>query len=64
MPGVLANRVPGYPDTLGLAVSVQLTGPTSRPLLSPHASSDHPFARECLAGVTMHRASKWTGRGR
>ena len=62
MPGTLANRLPGYPDTVGLAVTVQLTGPTSRPHLVFHPDAEHPFARECVAGVTMHRAAQWSSR--
>jgi hypothetical protein len=64
LPAVLANRVPGYPDTLGLAVLIQLTSPTSRPQFLFAADSEHPFARECLAGVTMHRASQWGSEAR
>src|SRR5688572_12832266 len=30
----LANRIPGYPDTIGLPVLLKLTGPTTRPELS------------------------------
>jgi hypothetical protein len=55
----LANRVPGYPDTLGLPLSVQLMGPKTRPSLAFDESSIHPFARECLAGVCVHRVMEW-----
>jgi hypothetical protein len=55
----LANRVPGYPDTVGLPVSLQLTGPKSRPTLSFSRDSIHPFARECMAGVSARRVLAW-----
>ncbi len=59
IPGSIANRVPGYPDTIGLAVHVQLSGLTSRPSTHFAADATHPFARECLGGVTIHRAASW-----
>jgi hypothetical protein len=59
MIATLANRVPGYPDTVGLPVSLQLTGPTSRPTLSFSRDSIHPFALECMAGVSAHRVLAW-----
>ena len=57
--GTLANLVPSYPTTLGMPVSVHLTGPTSRPELRFGTETDHPFVRECQAGVERHRASEW-----
>ena len=59
-PGKLANLVPSYPTTLGIPVSVHLTGPTSRPELRFGTETDHPFVRECQAGVDLHRASEWS----
>jgi hypothetical protein len=55
----LANRVPGYVDTRGLPLSLQLTGPTSRPSLSFTGDSIHPFVSECRAGVCVHRVMEW-----
>jgi hypothetical protein len=55
----LANRIAGYPDTLSLPSTVQLTGPTSRPRLSLPKDSIHPFALECMAGVCIHRVMEW-----
>ena len=55
----IANRIPGYPDTIDLPVLLRLTGPTSRPELSLTPDSLHPFARECLAGVCIHRVKDW-----
>jgi len=55
----LANRIPGYPDTIDLPVLLRLTGPKSRPELSLTSDSLHPFARECLAGVCVHRVKDW-----
>ena len=56
----LANVIPAYPDTLGLALELQLTGPTSRPELRFSREVEHPFARECEAGVDPHRVSEWS----
>ena len=55
----VANRIPGYPDTIDLPVLLRLTGPKSRPALSVAPGSLHPFARECLAGVCTHRVKEW-----
>lgn len=55
----VANRIPGYPDTIDLPVRLKLTGPKSRPELSLTGDSLHPFARECLAGVCTHRVKEW-----
>jgi hypothetical protein len=55
----IANRIPGYLDTTNLAVSLRLTGPTSRPQLSLPDDSLHPFVRECLGGVCTHRVMEW-----
>jgi hypothetical protein len=57
--GVLANRVAGYPDTIGLAVELQLAGPTSRPKILLDPASTHPFVVECRAGVCTHRVADW-----
>lgn len=57
----VANRVPGYPDTIGVPALLKLTGPTTLPELSLDRDSAHPFVRECLAGVTVHRVRQWLG---
>jgi hypothetical protein len=36
-----------------------LDAPASRPELSLTKESVHPFARECLAGVCVHRVREW-----
>jgi len=59
MQACLANRVPGYPDTIGLAAWLKLTGPTTRPELSLVPEPLHPFVSECLAGVCTHRVKDW-----
>ena len=59
MEAVLANRVPGYPDTTGLPAMLRLTGPTTRPLLAFEGASIHPFAAECTRGVCVHRVMEW-----
>jgi hypothetical protein len=55
----LANRVRGYLDTTGLPVSLRLTGPKTRPELSFPRESLHPFVKECLDGVCIHRLKEW-----
>jgi hypothetical protein len=57
--GALANEIPTYPTTVGLKLSVQLTGPRTRPHFTFANPSPHPFVAECLAGVTLHRAHAW-----
>lgn len=59
MPALIANRVPGYPDTVGLPALLRLTGPTTRPELTLDAASVHPFALECRQGVCVHRVMEW-----
>jgi hypothetical protein len=59
MEATIANRVPGYPETLGLPVTLRLTGPTTRPSLAFGADSIHPFALECRRGVCVHRVMEW-----
>ena len=54
----LANAVPNYPSTLGLAGTLQLRSPTLRPALALSASA-HPFAVEARAGVSFERALEW-----
>jgi hypothetical protein len=55
----VANRIPGYPDTIDLPVVLKLTGPTTRPQLSFTPDARHPFAAECVAGVCAHRVTEW-----
>lgn len=57
--GRLANTIRHYPETLGLPVSVQLTGLKTRPALQFDASVGHPLAAEVRAGVTIHRVDEW-----
>jgi hypothetical protein len=57
--GCIANRIPGYLDTIGLLVEVQLTGPTTRPRALFASTVDHPFAVDCRAGVTTHTVLAW-----
>jgi hypothetical protein len=59
MQASVANRVPGYPETLGLQATIRLTGPTTRPSLTLDDSSFHPFAVECRSGVCTHRVMEW-----
>jgi hypothetical protein len=58
-PGVLANSIGGYPETVGLAGHVQLTGPTTPPDFTLGGDVDHPFAREQREGVFQERRLEW-----
>jgi hypothetical protein len=53
----LANRIPGYADTLGLPCSLQLRSPRQRPSVT--LATDHELAAEQRAGVQPHRAGDW-----
>jgi len=55
----LQNRIPHLPETCGLPVSLQLTGPTTRPNLTV-PPSDHPLHEQQCQGVTAHTASQYT----
>jgi hypothetical protein len=57
--GVVANHLPGYPETLGLPVEVRLTGPATRPELAFPVHVQHPLAAEYRSGVTAHRVIEW-----
>jgi len=59
LPGELANVIPSYRETLGLPLSVHLTGPTSRPRLRFTNGVSHAFVQECENGVDAHRAAEW-----
>jgi hypothetical protein len=52
--GQLANQIPGYPETVGLRVSVRMLSPTSRPTLHL-TGKNHPLAREQQQGITGAR---------
>jgi hypothetical protein len=52
--GVVANQVATYPPTIGLPVTVRLTGATTRPVLVCDAST-HPLAVEQREGVSNER---------
>lgn len=59
--GWFANRVPGYPDTLGLKCSVQPQDGNQRPRLTLEPG-DHPLAIEQRAGITLERLEDILGR--
>ena len=59
MPAMLANDIPSFEPTCGMAVTLQLTGPTTRPqVLVPE--SDHPLHREQCLGISAHRAIEYS----
>ncbi|WP_426689683.1 DUF2199 domain-containing protein [Rhodanobacter ginsengiterrae] len=55
IPGTMANAIPGYPSTLGLAVMVQFQNSTSRPAVLIPATSSHPLAAEQATGIDNQR---------
>lgn len=57
--GTIANEISMLPGTLGLSVTMHLTGPTTRPnvYLLP---SEHPLFAEQSCGVSAHRAHEYT----
>lgn len=56
---MIANEIPSFPPTIGLAVKLQLTGPASRPnILVPE--SEHPLHREQCLGINAHRANEYS----
>jgi len=52
-PGALANSLPGYPETLGLLLSVQMVSAEDRPTLT--VTSEHPLRGEQLGGIYPER---------
>jgi hypothetical protein len=62
LPGTLANDLPlQEEDTLGLEISIQLTGPKSRPEF--YVDTDrHPLSREQIQGIDEHRAVQYSNR--
>ncbi len=58
-PEVLANSIRGYPETLGLEGTLQLTGPTTRPHFVPRSTSTHPLAVAQRTGVHIERVLEW-----
>ena len=59
LPCRIANRIRRYPETVGLAASLQLQSPSTRPTLRLVPGLDHPFAREAVAGVDLPRSFEW-----
>ena len=53
-PATLANQLPGYPQTVGVAASVQLTSDATRPTLIV-VDGAHPLAAEQKYGVGPER---------
>jgi hypothetical protein len=58
MSACLANRLPLQPDTLGLRMEIQLTGPTTRPEFFLEAM-EHPLYGEQTRGIDEHRALEY-----
>ena len=61
--GTLANELPLQPNTLGLALEIQLTGPTTRPEFILVATT-HPLCEEQAHGITAHRAAEYSDAAR
>jgi hypothetical protein len=58
-PATLQNRLPTLPETCGLPVLLNLTGPKTRPqLVVP--PSEHPLHAQQCQGITAHVANQYT----
>ncbi len=55
---VLANAIPGLPETTGLAVALTVVGPAQRPTLRIMDAA-HLLHAEQTAGITPHRAGEY-----
>lgn len=55
----IANSIPSLSSTLGLAGTLQLTGPETRPIVLVQQSK-HPLYSEQLNGITAHRAHEYS----
>ena len=53
--GTIANVIPGYSFTLGVPVTVQFQGITSRPTVHMPSESNHPLAAEQSIGIDNRR---------
>lgn len=62
LPGVLANELPDYPSTLGLAGSIHLRGPSTAPNFHLQSGVDHPLVQEQRSGVYPERVMEWVSR--
>lgn len=56
--GYLSNKLPDYPDTLSLKMSVQTRGKTDRPVVTLEPS-DHPLFIEQRDGISLERVLKF-----
>jgi hypothetical protein len=56
---MVANEIPNYPSTFGLAGRMKLEGLTVHPSLVLAAESQHPFVLEARNGVHFERALEW-----
>jgi hypothetical protein len=64
MPGILANHLPlNEQETAGMPISIQLTGPRTRPEFYVQ-SAEHPLHAEQTQGIDEHRALEYSDRTR
>jgi len=54
-PGILANQLSPYPESLGLPVEVEFGPPELRPLIFVAEGSEHLLAREQRDGISEER---------
>jgi hypothetical protein len=59
IPAVVANRLPAYPETMGLPGFLHLAPAGVAPNFVLDPSVDHPLANEQRAGVHPERALEW-----
>jgi hypothetical protein len=58
-PAKLANAIPSYPTTVGLAGFVQLVDAKTRPTFTLSPELEHPLATEQRTGVHAERVIEW-----
>jgi hypothetical protein len=56
--GFLANSIPGYPETTGLALKIQFGTSTQRPIFTVDPSVDHLLGQEQRDGISCTRVSE------
>jgi len=55
----IANDIPSHMSTIGLAATISLTGPTTRPIITLLEAA-HPLVSEQRSGITAHRAAQYS----
>lgn len=54
-PGTIANKIPGFEDSIGQSVDIQFLTPDKRPIFFFPAESEYPLAKEQREGISAER---------